>query len=120
MNEKSAAWAGSEIIGLYELDQNGTVLYRRLPDGATSAAGAGVVGKDFFSEAVPMQNADDLRRHFRRFVTSDRAVDNFIFDCELAGETIKTRICMTRGHESNSESNSASIVILDIKEAASV
>ena len=108
----------NDIIGLFELDNSGTVLYRRPVENNVllGCSEPQAVGKDFFQDVVSFQNRDDLKRYFKRFVTSDRSVDNFIFDCLCNDETIKTRISMTRGSESGSDRN-ANIVILEIKRA---
>jgi hypothetical protein len=108
-----------DLIGLFELDQSGTVLYRRpvKPEACLDFTDPQVTGKDFFNDVAAIENADDLKRHFKRFVSSDRSVDNFIFDCLCSNETVKTRVSMTRASESDPD-HSAGIIILEIKKAS--
>jgi hypothetical protein len=107
----------SDISGWFELDHQGTVLYCRPVNGnGLGASEPRLVGKDFFGDVLATHDSGPLRRHFRRFLTSDRPVESFFFDCLHNNETIKTKVCMTRGHESDSD-RTAGIIILDIKKA---
>ena len=72
-----------------------------------------VVGRDFFREVAQFANKEDLRKHFRRFLVSSRPADSFGFECEYREGPVKTRITMTRGHETEND-RTASIVIMDI------
>lgn len=105
----------SDIVGWFELDHQGTVLYCR-PVNGNGASEPGLVGKDFFGDVLESYDSEPLRRHFRRFLTSDRPVESFDFDCLHHHETIKTKVCMTRGHESDSDHTGN--VILDFEEVA--
>ncbi len=107
--------ATAEVFGLYELSSDGTVLYSRSRDGERLTDGnSGVIGRDFFREIAGFQNTDDLRRHFRRFVTEDRSVDTFVFDCLYETEVVRAKVFMTRAYE-NDHDHSGGIVILDIR-----
>jgi hypothetical protein len=109
---------GSEVFGLYELADDGTILYLRprSADGLHEAE-HGVVGRDFFRDVFPCQNIDDLRRHFRRFITEDRPVDTFVFDGLFEQEIVRAKIFMTRAYE-NDNDHAGGIVIMDIRRAA--
>lgn len=105
----------SEMFGLYELDDSGNVLYSRMHDRQHLAGSNGrAVGQNFFLEVAKFENREDLRQHFRRFVAGTSPADNFKFECLFGSRTVRTRIFMTRGHESDSE-RTAGIVIMDIR-----
>src|SRR5688500_16467381 len=91
------------IFGLYELSGDGLVLYsrERHEDASLTAPNSHYIGKDLFRDVMPFRNNDDLRRHFRRFITGQRPVDTFLFDCFLESEVVRTKIFMTRARESN-------------------
>ena len=90
--------AGIEVFGLYELANDGTILYsrRRTHDGLYGAEHKNV-GQDFFRDIFPCQNNDDLRRHFRRFITGDRSVDTFVFDCLFEEEIVRAKVLYDAG-----------------------
>ena len=112
------SWASTNVFGLYELANDGTILYTRpRTNEGLSEPEQTVVGRDFFREICGCMNIDDLRRHFRRFITSDRSVDTFIFDCMFEQETVRTNIFMTRAYE-NDHGHGGGIVIMDIRHAA--
>jgi len=107
----------NDIVGWFELDHHGTVLYYRPLNGiALGNSVPQLVGKDFFGEVMEGHNSEPLRRHFRSFVTSERPVENFVFDHFHENETVKTKVSMTRGHESDS-GHTEGIIILDIRKA---
>ena len=106
-----------EVFGLYELSDEGTVLYSRPRgnDGLRQPTPE-IVGRDFFHDVVGCENKDDLRRHFSRFIGGDRPVDAFLFDCCFKSEIVRTKIFMTRASETD-EGHASEIVIVDIRRA---
>jgi hypothetical protein len=108
----------SEVFGLYELASDGTILYSRprAGDGLHPAQNA-IVGQDFFRDIFPCRNIDDLRRHFRQFITGDRSVDSFLFECLFEQETVRAKVFMTRAYE-NDHAHAGDIVIMDIRQVA--
>ena len=103
------------VFGLYELSDDGTILYSRSREGdSLREANAGSIGQDFFRDIFKCQNIEDLRRHFRSFIAGDRPVDTFTFDCLYESEVIRAKVFMTRAFE-NDRSN---IVIMDIRQAS--
>ena len=109
--------ANADVFGLYELADDGTILYSRprsefglhdaIPDN---------IGRDFFYDTQHVKNIGDLRRHFRRFITGDQSVDTFLFDCLFDSEIVRAKIFMTRAHETDHD-RSGDIVIMDIRRA---
>src|SRR5688572_25830867 len=113
MNEISGA--NADVFGLYELTDDGTILYSRpRSEEGLRPPIAEAIGRDFFRDIARFQNTDDLRRHFRRFITDDRSVDTFVFDCLFDTEVVRAKIFMTRAHETDYD-RTGGIVILDIR-----
>jgi hypothetical protein len=109
---------GTEVFGLYELANDGTILYSRpRSSNGMDDPEQRIVGRDFFREMFPCQNMEDLRRHFRRFITGDQSVDTFVFDYIFEQEIVRAKIFMTRAHE-NDHDHAGEIVIMDISQAA--
>lgn len=107
--------AGVQLFGLYELDTAGTILYRRPYEGNIAlAADHSVVGENFFEALEVSENGNLVRNHLKNFISSRRSVDSFIFDGFDETALVKTKILMTRGHETQGDALSA-IVIMDIK-----
>ena len=107
----------ADLFGLYELSKEGTVLYSR----ARSESGlkdptGDVIGRDFFREIAQFNNIDDLRRHFRSFLTGSQPVDTFLFDCLFETEVVRTKIFMARAYETDYD-HAGGIVIMDIRRA---
>ena len=110
--------AGSEVFGLYELADDGTILYSRprVADGLHDPQ-PGIIGRDFFRDVFPCRNIDDLRRHFRRFITEAKPNDTFVFDGLFEEEIVRAKILMTRAFE-HDQDHAGGIVIMDIRRAA--
>lgn len=104
--------------GLFELKNDGTVLYSRFRLNNTLVnSDPELVGQDFFEEIASFENAKELRRIFNNFVKSNQFTDNFVFDCRFAEKTVPVRVMMVRAIE-NSYPEHADIVILDIRNSA--
>lgn len=105
----------AEVFGLYELSGDGTVLYSRSRGERGLATPADEsVGRDYFHEIAPFENIADLRRHFRRFLTNNRASDTFVFDCLFDTEVVRAKVFMTRAYEVDHD-RTGGIVIMDIR-----
>ena len=101
--------------GLFELNNDGTVLYSRLrQDNRLLNADTEIIGHNFFEEIAGFENVRDLRRIFNNFLKSNKFTDNFIFDCRFPNEVVRVRVMMVRAFE-NSYPNPADIVIMDIR-----
>jgi hypothetical protein len=106
----------AEVFGLYELSDDGTILYSRARAGnQLREPSDDIVGRDFFGDIVQFQNANDLRGHFRRFIAGSRPADTFLFDCRYGSEVVKTKIFLTRAYETDND-RVGGIVIMDIRE----
>ncbi len=114
---KGISGTSADVFGLYELADDGTILYSRpRNEEGLHPPTASAIGRDFFRDIAPFDNIEDLRRHFRRFITGDRPVDTFVFDCLFETEIVRAKIFMTRAHETDYD-RAGGIVILDIRRA---
>ena len=85
------SWWSPNVFGLYELSSDGTILYTwPRTEEELSAPEHAIVDRDFFRDVFGCENIDDLRRHFRRFITGDEPVDAFNFDCRFEQRTVRT------------------------------
>jgi hypothetical protein len=104
---------------LYELAGDGTVLYSRTRMGSyLKEPTRETVGQDFFHDIARFQNINDLRNHFRKFITGGRPADTFLFDCRYETGVVRTKIFMTRAYETDND-HSGGIVIMDIRQIGS-
>ena len=111
----AARTESADLFGLYELSKEGTVLYSRArSEGGLKDPTVDAIGRDFFGDIAQFNNVDDLRRHFRSFLTGSQPVDTFLFDCLFETEVVRTKIFMTRAYETDSD-HAGGIVILDIR-----
>jgi len=105
-------------FGLYELAKDGTILYSRPRNGeGLRDSEPGLIGRDFFRDIFPCHNIEDLRRQFRHFITGDRPVHSFVFDCLFEREIVRAKVFLTRAYE-NDHDHAGGIVIMDIRSAA--
>jgi hypothetical protein len=105
----------SNTSGLFELNNDGTVLYSRFrQNNQLLNSDSEMVGHNFFEDVAGFENAKDFRRIFNNFINSNKFTDNFVFDCRFSKETVRVRVMMVRAFE-NSYPNPADIVILDIR-----
>jgi len=104
------------ILGFFELDDSGTVRYSRtsIPQGEDGKGH--LLGQDFF-ELAPLNNRDELKRLFRRFIDSRQAEDSFPFDCFIDEQAVRTKVTFTRAFETDLFPPE-SIVMLSIRECS--
>ena len=114
---QAVSGVSADLFGLYELSDDGTILYSRSrsEDGLREPTSE-VIGRDFFHDIARFDNSADLRRHFRRFISGDRPVDTFAFDCLFETQIVRAKIFMTRAFETNDD-HAGEIVIMDIRRA---
>lgn len=87
----------SRILGLFELDENGKVIFASLevPNGKTRDASV-AKGADFFTEVSHFANASDLHRRFEMFRQMQRQAQSFDFTCNYDAGPAEVRIIMAR------------------------
>ena len=107
--------ANADVFGLYELSDDGTVLYSRArTEGNLTEPAREIIGQDFFHDIARFQNMNDLRSHFRRFITGSQPADTFLFDCLYDSEVVRTKVFLTRAYEVDTD-HAGGIVIMDIR-----
>jgi len=96
--------AQQELLGLFELDDSGTVLYSSL-EGALLGAQASTFrfatlkGLNFFTDVVPFTNVDVLRRRFDTFRLEDEQARSFDFTCQYVHGPLQVKILLARVRE---------------------
>jgi hypothetical protein len=104
------------VYGLFELDDEGKVLYSRLEvDGVAARPRAVFDGRNFF-EAAQLLNAEELRKLVRDFRASGAQVSNVVFTCRYADGDEDVKVLLTRVRERSDASRTKSI-LMHVKKA---
>jgi hypothetical protein len=77
----------TDLLGLYELDAAGTILYSSLKSDE---------GVDFFSKVTQFNNVADFHRRFDNFRVASVPTETFDFTCEYHNERQMIRVLMAR------------------------
>jgi hypothetical protein len=87
----------SRILGLFELDENGKVIFASLevPNGKISGATV-AKGADFFAEVSRFANAPELQRRFEMFREMQRQAQSFDFTCDYDDGPAEVKVIMAR------------------------
>jgi len=105
-----------EVFGLFELSDEGTVLYSRSAAAQSAQPSPEIVGRNFFDEVAPFENTEEFRRYVERFIQSDFPSESFNFTCQIKNENIPAKIMLVRIIERSSERR-AKTTIVDIRKA---
>ena len=103
-----------EIFGLFELSDQGTVLYSRTAAPSATQRLPETVGQNFFDEAAPFENTEEFRGYLNRFIRSDCPSESFNFTCQINNQNIPAKIMLVRIAERSSDT-SAKTIIVDIR-----
>lgn len=105
------------VFGLFELNDEGTILYSRSDSGASSnEALRQLTGRNFFDEAAPFENTDEFRHYVNRFIRSNDPSEIFNFNCRIKNQDIPAKIKLVRIIERSSDER-ARTTIVDIRRA---
>jgi len=86
-----------KLLGLFELDADGKVLYSSFQKEDGSMAGQdGLNGSDFFKQVAQFSNVGELHDRFLRFRLADVRSSSFEFTCEYPEGLQKVRVVMAR------------------------
>jgi hypothetical protein len=101
-----------KLLGLFELDTAGKVIYARVE----SNEGAGqmmpsVSGRNFFEEVAPFDNVEELRRHINQFVQGTSPADHFNFNCRYGDGALPVRVLLARLRERTNDAHTQSILV---------
>ena len=94
-----AAAERPQVSWVFELEDDGTVIYSRSPFFNTSDE---IAGHNFFDEGLGFEDISRCRNHFQSFIKSNKAAASFIWRCTSAGESQDTKVLMTRAFQTGS------------------
>lgn len=102
-----------EVFGLFELSDEGTVLYSRAAQRSAERLPENV-GRNFFDEVAPFENTEEFRRCLNRFIRGNFPSESFNFTCQIKNQTIPAKVMLVRIIERSSEER-AKTTIVDIR-----
>ena len=100
--------AAQELLGLFELDVSGKVLYHRSESAGTSPD---VMGHNFYDEVAPFENVEEFRRCMTDFTRGAKLADSFDFDCHYQGSDHLVRVLLARIRERVNLNNTKSVLV---------
>lgn len=101
-----------ELLGLFELDDAGKVLYYRKDlAGEPGGASMDIVGHNFYSEVAHFENVDEFQRCVTEFRRSATAADSFEFECRYGSSAHRVKVLLARICESVNRNNTKSILV---------
>jgi photoactive yellow protein len=82
-------------LGLFELDAEGAVVRYSAPAEDSSAVLAeGILGRNFFTEVLPVEQVTGFRDRFHDFMASGQSVDRFTAKFTCGVRKVKVQIMM--------------------------
>ena len=102
-----------ELLGLFELDDAGNVLYYRndIGDEPNGAALPDIVGQNFYNEVARFENVEEFRCCVTEFTRSATAADSFDFECRYGSSAHRVKVLLARICESVNRENTKSILV---------
>ena len=101
-----------ELLGLFELDDAGKVLYyRKDVAGELSGTSPDIVGHNFYNEVAHFENVEEFRRCVTEFTGSATAADSFDFECRYGSSAHWVKVLLARICESVNRENTKSILV---------
>lgn len=97
-----------ELLGLFELDDAGKVLYHRLDSTGTSPD---MTGHNFYDEVARFDNVEEFRRCVTDFTQGEKAADSFEFHCHYDGSNHLVRVLLARIRERVNQHNTKSVLV---------
>jgi hypothetical protein len=104
-----------ELCGLFELDDDGTVLYSRMEPGGEPCAD--VAGHNFYDEVAPFENVEEFRRRVTQFTRGADPADSFSFDCHYGSSAHPVKVLLARIRECAYNGRTKSVLV-HIRKAA--
>ena len=97
-----------DLLGLFELDDAGKILYYRMDSAGTSAD---MTGQNFYDEVAPFENVEEFRQCVTDFTLGAKAADSFDFDCHYGGSDHPVRVLLARISERVNVHNTKSVLV---------
>lgn len=86
-----------KVLGLFELDENGNILYSSLENGNGSPSLEAIIkGRNFFAEIASFTNIEQFRRFFNAFRSGDSQANGFDFTCDYSDGPTHVRVLLAR------------------------
>ena len=99
---------GQELLGLFELDDAGKVLYYQMDSAGTSPD---MTGHNFYDEVARFENVEEFRRCVTDFTRGAKAADSFDFDCHYDGSDHPVRVLLARIREHVNRNITKSVLV---------
>src|SRR6185369_10911715 len=107
-----ALLTAQELLGLFELDGTGKVLYyRKDPDEERGGAALDMAGHNFYDEVASFENDAEFRRFVTEFTHGPKAADSFDFDCHYEDSDHPIRVLLARICERVNRNETKSILV---------
>ena len=107
-----ALLTAQELLGLFELDGTGKVLYyRNDSDEERGVASLDMAGHNFYDEVAPFENVEEFRRCVTEFTRGSKAADSFDFDCHYEDSDHPVRVLLARILERVDRNKTKSILV---------
>ena len=95
--KEPSSHAQHKLLGLFELDENGNILYSSVEaEDGRLARDSSLDGTNFFTELAPFENALDFQRRFDFFRFADMRALTFAFNCQYADGPLLVKVVMAR------------------------
>ena len=96
------------LLGLFELDDDGQILYHQVDSAGTSLD---MTGHNFYDEVAAFENVEEFRRCVTDFTRGAKAADSFEFDCHYGGSDHPIRVLLARIRERVNVNNTKSVLV---------
>src|ERR1041384_3417057 len=107
-----SAMTRQELLGLFELDTAGEVLYYRKDlAGEPGGASMDIVGQNFYNDVAGFENIEEFRQCVTEFTRSATAADSFDFECRYGGSAQRVKVLLARICESVNPNNMKSVLV---------
>jgi hypothetical protein len=115
----AASLTEQKLLGLFELDPAGIVLYSRAePAGDDDgAASPDIAGRNFYEEVAPFDNVEEFRQRVTEFALGASPADSFRFDCQYREDVLPVRVLLARIREQASNERTKSVIVHIRKDA---
>ena len=101
-----------ELLGLFELDGAGKVLYYRMDSGGKpGGTSPDMAGHNFYDEVAPFDNVEEFRRCVTEFTRGAKVADSFDFDCHYKSSDHPVRVLLARICERFDQNNTKSVLV---------
>jgi len=108
----ASVMTGQELLGLFELDDAGKVLYYRMDsDEMQGGTSPDIAGHNFYDEIAPFENIEAFRQNVSEFTRGAKAADTFDFDCRYEGCAHPVRVLLARICERMNRNNTKSVLV---------